>query len=711
MAAWSWILAIGVVAAADESAKPDLAAYEAAKASAGRDAEAQVRLALWCESRGMAAERTTHLMRAVLIDPENAAARGLLGQVKRDGRWLRADDVARAVEDSPAEQALLQEYLDRRTKARDTADGQYRLALWCEEKGLSQPMVAHLRRVVQLDPGRVGAWRRLGFEKVKGRWVDPQAEAADKAAREAQAAADKEWRPRLLKLRAALAGRDRAKRDEARAALAAIDDPRAVPAAWKVFAQGGNEADQRVAVALFGRTDGPAASTALATLAVFGPHAAIRANAAALLQRRDPREFAGFLAGLIRKEVKYWVKPVEGPGSQGELLVAGEDANVRRLYTPLAAMVPPGTAVDPNEVIMIPLGGQAPEVGVDGPRYTLAELEAARAQRQAQTVATLVKAAPVLQAVQGQLAAAAASPAPGMSQTAKQADPDSRSFQEAPVMEDFLQVPIGWMVAETRYSAQVAQQQLLDDVRAIEARNAPVRDVNERSGNILKAISGRDFGDDGEKWAAWTIDLEGYAYSASPRPEPPTYVEDVPLAFAPQAGPAVVTQQVGTRIVAGHSCFAAGTPVRTLQGPRAIETIRPGDQVLAEDTTTGAFRYRAVVRAFHNPPNETFKVDLGRGESVVATGIHRFWKAGKGWVMARELKAGDRLRTVGGVVEVAAVEPDRVQPVFNLQLAGGDNFCVGGPGVVAHDNSYVDPVTRPFDGVPATAELIATSKP
>ena len=40
-------------------------------------------------------------------------------------------------------------------------------------------------------------------------------------------------------------------------------------------------------------------------------------------------------------------------------------------------------------------------------------------------------------------------------------------------------------------------------------------------------------------------------------------------------------------------------------------------------------------------PPPTLRITIG-GESIVATGIHRFWKAGKGWTMARELKAGDR---------------------------------------------------------------------
>ena len=34
------------------------------------------------------------------------------------------------------------------------------------------------------------------------------------------------------------------------------------------------------------------------------------------------------------------------------------------------------------------------------------------------------------------------------------------------------------------------------------------------------------------------------------------------------------------------------------------------------------------------------------GESIAATGIHRFWKAGNGWTMARDLKPGDRIRAL-----------------------------------------------------------------
>ena len=123
-----------------------------------------------------------------------------------------------------------------------------------------------------------------------------------------------------------------------------------------------------------------------------------------------------------------------------------------------------------------------------------------------------------------------------------------------------------------------------------------------------------------------------------------------------------------------------------------------------------ALGYRPVVGVYHNPPNATFRIDLGN-ETIVATGIHRFWKAGQGWAMARELKPGDRLRTIGGIAMVKSVEPDKVQPVFNLQIADGDSFFVGEQGVLAHDNSIVNPTDKPFDGVPVLGELPAPPGP
>src|SRR5581483_7285581 len=135
---------------------------------------------------------------------------------------------------------------------------------------------------------------------------------------------------------------------------------------------------------------------------------------------------------------------------------------------------------------------------------------------------------------------------------------------------------------------------------------------------------------------------------------------------------------------------------------RPVESIRMGDEVLTRDTTTGALSYQPVVAVFHNKPNQTLKVALG-DESIVATGIHRFWKAGRGWTTARDLKPGDMIRTLGGLARVEGVETDRIQPVFNLQVAEGESFLVGVQGALVHDNSIVLPVSQPFDAEPSLA--------
>ena len=146
----------------------------------------------------------------------------------------------------------------RRVNAPEKADDQWKLALWCEQNGLNEQAVAHLHRVVQLDPRRDAAWRRLGYRKTGSRWAKPELLIAEKAELDAQVRANKFWKPRLEHLKEALRGHDRAKRALAVQALGQITDPRAVPMVWAVLARG-SEADQRVAVQVLGQVDTPGA--------------------------------------------------------------------------------------------------------------------------------------------------------------------------------------------------------------------------------------------------------------------------------------------------------------------------------------------------------------------------------------------------------------------------------------------------------------------
>src|SRR5262249_21978436 len=134
-----------------------------------------------------------------------------------------------------------------------------------------------------------------------------------------------------------------------------------------------------------------------------------------------------------------------------------------------------------------------------------------------------------------------------------------------------------------------------------------------------------------------------------------------------------------------------------------------GDPVLTQSTWTGALAYQPILAVHHNPPNATFRVVLGE-ETVVSSAFHRFWKAGTGWVMARDLKEGDPIRTLDGPVTVTRIEPGRVVPVYNLDVAEDADFFVGQRGVLVHDNTLPDLGKPPFDAVNPPAEP-ATARP
>jgi hypothetical protein len=226
-------------------------------------------------------------------------------------------------------------------------------------------------------------------------------------------------------------------------------------------------------------------------------------------------------------------------------------------------------------------------------------------------------------------------------------------------------------------------QKALDYQASVDQNNLKVSSaLRELTGHKIYELDSARVRDD---WKAWWADEQGYSYTpGAPRRK----------------------RTVTSVVLVTHSCFAAGTPVRTLLGDRPIESIQVGDQVLAQDVTTGALSFEPVVALYHNPPKPTLRIDLG-GESIVATPIHRFWKAGQGWTMARDLKPGDTIRRLGGTAQVVSVSEEKVQPVFNLEVAQCRSFFVGASGALVHDNSLVDPILRPFDApqaAPAAAD-------
>jgi hypothetical protein len=653
------IVCAGLLAASAPAADV-LSDYRKAEAAVGRDPDAHVRLALWCEANGLEAERGKHLALAVLHDPSHASARGLMGLVTYGNRWRRPEAVAEKVKSDGALAARLAGYNARRERTPDLADAQWALAVWCDRNDLKPEALAHYTAVTRLDPSRDDAWKRLGCQKHRGRWVRPEQLSAEIAEAEAQRTADLRWHPLLERWRAWSTGPDEGHRTTAEEGLASVSDPRAVASICKAFAKGSPER-QALAIRLLKQIQAPASVQALALLAISGLSDAVRGDATETLTRSDPRDFMDVLIGMLHDPIHYEVKPIAGPGSTGVLFVEGEKFNVRRLYEPPPL---PRFALRPGDVI------ERDEFGL-----------------------------PVISRVVG------------FDLVRSNSDRNIREIHPRD-----LEIPIGRMVAEAKLSSRVAQKQLQADVAPIERYNTRVEEVNDRVVAVLHKVTGEEFDEPGhyDRWREWWTDQEGYVYKPASSEPKPTVTRYVPLAYQPQTRPYTQTSQAVVGYRRGHACFAAGTPVHTIAGLQPIETLRAGDQVLTQDTTTGALSFQPILAVFHNPPNQTYRVSLGDGagsaakpevndESIVATGIHRFWKAGKGWAMARDLKPGDTLRTLGGTRHVEAVEGEEVQPVFNLEVAHGHSFFVGDRGILVHDNSLVQPVPEPFDAAPKVA--------
>jgi hypothetical protein len=712
------LVGVGVLATnpteADKTA--DLQAYEAVREKVGRDPKAHVQLALWCEARGLSAERLKHLALAVLLDSKDARARGLLGLVAYGGAWRTPEDVGVRVRANEDLARRLAEYNDRRARTPEKADAQWELALWCERNALGAEAMAHFTAVTRLDSAREAAWKRLGCKKVGGRWVTEAQIAAEKAEAEAQKVADRHWKPLLTKWRDGLG--DKSRREAAEKGLAGLTDPRAVAAVWSVLVVGSPSLHGR-AVQVLGQIDAPAASRALAFLAVFDPSAEVRRKATETLKQRDPREFAGLLVGSLRKRIKYEIRPVGGPGSPGALFVNGQKFNVQRLYAPPAM---PQIDVAPSDLIVPDADGLSVIERYGLSRGPTSQTVQTRTVMSPEQFAQFNPTDPALARAVADYRANAPQLWAHFFQTHVN---NAALLRDEPAIEKrnlgvAISVPtatttttehetviaVGQIMAEYQKAALVAQQQLAQDAALLDAYNGAVDQFNGRVARVLEAISGQGRRDDPESWKAWWVDVQGYQYTPSPETPRPTVVENVPLAYTPDPSPAVsysaTQRQVTTKepVVSPYSsmpsCFGAGTLVRTLDGARPIESIRVGDCVLTLDVNSGALGYQPVTVIHHNPPSPTFLVKLG-GDTIVSSPFHRFWVAGRGWIMARDLKGGERLRLLGGPARVESVESGAVQPVFNLDVALSHDFFAGTAAALVHDNTLPETRLEPFD--------------
>lgn len=368
----------------------------------------------------------------------------------------------------------LAQYNALKEKAANTEAAHWNLALWCERNGLPAEAFVHFTAVAMLNPTREAVWKKLGYKKHGGRWMTNE-QVADDAV---QKKADKTWGLKLRKIHKEIhRGKHRA---EALDEVAAIEEPRAVPAVYREFGAGG-QIDQTIAIQILGQIQSPEASKVLAILAIYGKTPEVRRHATETLRGRRTEDYLPLLVNLMADPIEYEVRPVGGPGSPGVLLVQGERFNVRRFYAPPAPNITvlPGDFVTYDNfgmpVINRPLGFEM-KTGVPGSK-------------------TLVN--------------------------------DDELTMQFSVRDAMI---------EAQQGAARAQVQLQEDINWIEALNTVRNDFNEHVMNVAKDATGKDLGKKPKDWRTALRVRRGYEETSSKAPEKPTIDDLVPLAYLPQFG-------------------------------------------------------------------------------------------------------------------------------------------------------------------------------
>jgi hypothetical protein len=151
------------------------------------------------------------------------------------------------------------------------------------------------------------------------------------------------------------------------------------------------------------------------------------------------------------------------------------------------------------------------------------------------------------------------------------------------------------------------------------------------------------------------------------------------------------------------TCFAAGTPVWTREGLKPIEEIQPGEMVLSYNVETGEVEYKGVIRTSVNEASESLLVMVeGEASPLRVTTEHPFFvqdacQADRGgWVAARKLSAGDKVRQPnGGWRRIASVTYQAGHlKVYNFEVADNHNYFVSRTGILVHNQSTEQSKTR-----------------
>ncbi len=224
---------------------------------------------------------------------------------------LDASQIKKVMRSRPEEA----EYDRIRPTYADTVEDQWKLGLWCRNHKLSAQRAVHLRRVIELDPNNVEAYRALGYSQVDNKWVtQEQAMAAQgysrhngkwMSAQEKELLEEKrklesvqsDWFQKVKRWRAWLGtNRD----GQARDSIQSITEPAAVRALAAGLFDEDEPESRELFAGVLAKIGTPEAAKALAEAAIYDSAVDVRLTCLDHLQDKKRPEVVSYFVAKLR---------------------------------------------------------------------------------------------------------------------------------------------------------------------------------------------------------------------------------------------------------------------------------------------------------------------------------------------------------------------------------------------------------------------------
>ncbi len=135
-------------------------------------------------------------------------------------------------------------------------------------------------------------------------------------------------------------------------------------------------------------------------------------------------------------------------------------------------------------------------------------------------------------------------------------------------------------------------------------------------------------------------------------------------------------------------CFTGDALIYTRHGHKPIKEIQKGDEVYSRNAETGEIGFKEVEEVFYTTAHTIYHVWIDGKEEIKTTAYHPVYVEGQGWVTAINLREGDAIETMDGMVCITKIVKERHEepvPVYNFHVKDWASYIVGEVRVYVHN--------------------------